>query len=97
MTIQEALKVLAGFIWDKGASSHMGSGCIDPDMIGVTDAPVAQAYIALVEAFDATHYDRMWEDRGKSVRINLYCAEDYGAAIVTKEMRVHSEVVQVGE
>lgn len=97
MEVKEALRILAEFIWDRGESKHMGNGCINPDWIKHQDVPVAHAYDVLVKEFDATHFDRRWEERGKSVRINLYRSDAYGAAIVTPDMLVHSEVIQLGE
>jgi hypothetical protein len=74
MNAKENLEILAKNIWKSGELKK-GEGCLmSSDFhFGYNDDPI-------IDEYHVTHYDRQWEEQGKSVRINLYEGDAFGAA-----------------
>lgn len=85
----EPLKRIANRIWKFGESKFPGSGCfVGSDFSdGYNDDDI-------IDKYDATHYDIKWEEKGKTVRLNLYSGDSFGACINVGEVK-YSFVIEV--
>jgi hypothetical protein len=88
MNAKENLEILAKHIWKSGELKK-GEGCLMSSdyYFGYNDDPI-------IDEYHVTHYDRQWEEQGKYVKINLYEAEAFGAAIITGPPK-HTFIVEV--
>ncbi len=89
MTIEENLKILARNIFNYGTLSN-GDGCLQPSDFhrGHNDDPIINEY-------NVTHYDRIWEELGKSVRLRFYRAEAFGASCPNLDNIIYETVIEV--
>lgn len=97
LTLDRALLKLAAYIWHKGNSEFIGQGCFNPWYFrtGATKYDPTSVDDVIVRATTATHFDRKWETPGETVRINLYCAEEFGAAEVTESHLISTHLIRL--
>jgi hypothetical protein len=93
MKAKENLERLAGHIWKRGEIKN-GEGCLVPSDFTWNQNPDRLFDAPIIDEYHVTHYDRQWEERGKSVRINLYEADAFGAAIIAGPPK-HTFILEV--
>ena len=98
MEREAALKYLAEGIWTMGEIRN-GHGCIVPsDWYGVSSKSPTEynrACDVILFIYDVTHYDRVWKEKGKTVTLNFYRGDCFGACIDVGKI-VSSVEVKVG-
>jgi hypothetical protein len=81
MNLDSALLIIANTIWDKGETDFVAQGCLFPSSF-VTNDKINNYHLAsdfLADNMGYTHYSRKWDKKGKSVLLEFYCAEGFGA------------------
>lgn len=99
MTLEEALLKIANRIWTTGTHKIPGQGCLNPWYFRA-HAPKHNPDSlddVIVKEIGATHYDYKWETRGKTVRLNLYSAEEFGAVEITEANLIATYVIELKE
>ena len=84
-------------IW--GPGSVTDCYCIVPSEYKWPDDPDREYYVvsdAIYNKLKATHYHRKWEEKGKSVLLEFFCADSFGAAWNLGPI-VHREIVELQE
>lgn len=97
MTPKEALQKLAEGIFKHGEIGS-GDGCFLPSIyapIDRKDSEFVQISDALYEQFKATHFSRVWQVKGKFVKIDLWHGDGFGACLDMKI--IHTETIKVGK
>jgi hypothetical protein len=100
MDIQEALDCIAANIWTSG-EIYDGDGCLIPNayVLDKTRSEEAQKFFdasdVLWDIYGATHYSRFWNEKGRSVTIELYKGDSFGAAIFGSEALVETITVDI--
>jgi len=98
MEREAALKYLAEGIWTMGEIRN-GHGCIVPsDWYGVSSKSPTEynrACDVILFIYNVTHYDRVWKEKGKTVTLNFYRGDCFGACIDVGKI-VSSVEVKVG-
>ena len=96
-TIEEALHFFASLIWSNGESKNMG--CILPSgyswCAGEPDKEYTKASDFVYREYEATHFTRKWEKKGKSVALRLFKADGFGAAGSEKLIKIF--VIKIGD
>ena len=89
ITIEENLNILANRIFKEGAL-HNGDGCLQPSVFhrGHNDD-------AIIDTYNVTHYDRIWEEFGKSVKIKFYKAKAFGDSLPDLNNIIFESVVEI--
>jgi len=94
MTPDDAIQIIAETIWDGPRRNF--SGCLVPsDLAKQWDRPVLNYNLAsdvLEEEYGATHYDLVWQEKGKTVRLSLMKSDCLGACIKMGEIVLEKEV-----
>lgn len=85
----ESLKRIANRIWKFGESKFKGSGCL-------ISSDFSNNYNDddIIDQYNSTHYDIKWEEMGKTVRLNLYSGDSFGACVNIGEAKF-SFVIEV--
>ena len=96
MEREAALKYLAEGIWTKGEIRN-AEGCIVPSDWYGSKSPTEynRACDVILFIYDVTHYDRVWKEKGKTVTLNFYRGDCFGACIDVGKI-VSSAEVKVG-
>jgi hypothetical protein len=97
MTVNSAFQYLADFIWTHGEIGE-SEGILIPSRFDREDNKMFSATSdVLSEKYKATHYDRKWVEKGKTVEIRLWsCMGGNGFGATTEGMTlVHKELVEV--
>jgi hypothetical protein len=95
MTPEKALQKLADGIWDSGEISS-GNGCLVPSEYIAEENRDEENSIsdALYKKYGATHFSRVWQLKGKFVRIQLWKREAFGACLDYGDI-IHTETIKV--
>ena len=89
---QKTLDHMANLIWERGETHKNNLSCTNPDL---------QIYKSITQDLEnlgkepITHYVRKWEQKGKSVRLNLYTSPAYGAVLDKDLKSVATFVIMV--
>lgn len=100
MNLEEALNVVVEYIWS-GGEIYDGDGCLIPNIF-VLEEPRSEevqkffdASDVLYDTYGATHFSRFWNEKGRSVVIELYKGNAFGAAIFGSEALVETIIVDI--
>jgi hypothetical protein len=78
--LDDALRFFANKVFSSGTSKERAIFCIKPSWYrNDKDSDEAKASDIIVEKLDATHYDLIWEEVGKIIKIIFYRGDAYGA------------------
>lgn len=79
MDLNSALLIIANTIWGNGETEFIAQGCLLPSCYTnkINDYVLASDFLA--DNMNYTHYSRKWDKKGKSVILEFYCAEGFGA------------------
>jgi hypothetical protein len=82
-TLNEALKYLANEIWENGESNEEScQGLIPFSYYNKTElTPYEKASEIIHKQIKATHFDRYWKERGKTVILRFYKGDSLGACL----------------
>jgi len=92
MNQHEAIKILASRIWKNGELVD-GCGCLIPTWYAKGSSPFNEASDILNKVYKATHYSRLWEREGKTIKIEIWKNDGFGAA--SGGCIVHTEIIDV--
>ena len=84
-TIEDAIQYLANEIWRFGESKSPACQCIVPSDYHTGEYGLVSDII--VKELKATHFDRAWDTRGKTVRLRFYQGDAFGAALNPKFLK----------
>ncbi len=100
MNLEEALDVVVEHIWSNG-EIYEGDGCLIPNayVLGKERSEEAQKFFdasdVLYDTYGATHFSRFWNEKGRSVVIELYKGDSFGAAIFGSEALVETITINI--
>jgi hypothetical protein len=83
-TLNDALKYFAEFIWKCGESKEKGCQCIIPFAFNEEITTYEKASKIIHDEIKATHFDRAWNEKGKSVILKFYRGNGFGACLDMK-------------
>jgi uncharacterized protein YozE (UPF0346 family) len=95
VNLEEALKKIAENIWNKGESESIGESCLVPSDFSDNKSEYNLISDFLEKNYDYTHFDRKWSEKGKSVLLNFYSCEEFGATNVKKENLAGTYIVNL--
>lgn len=80
MQSKTAIKKLVGSIWKHGELGN-GNGCLSPSTFAKFRLRSEYNFVSdvLHSKYGATHFSRVWQIKGKFVRIQLWKREGFGA------------------
>ena len=94
MNVNEALHIIANGIWKHG-EIYNGEGCLCPSGIVARVTDYHRASDILIDKLNVTHYSRMWNKRGKTVKLRWYRAEEFGATVIRDEHFVVQQIIEL--
>jgi hypothetical protein len=94
MDLNYALRILAENIWNKGETQEFASGCLIPSDY-VENPKTYNIASDVLAKLGYTHFERLWNIKGKTVLLKFYSGDAFGAAIITKEDFKKEYIVEV--
>jgi hypothetical protein len=100
VNLEEALDVVVEHIWSNG-EIYDGDGCLIPNayLLNKQYSEEAQKFFdasdVLYNTYGATHFSRFWNEKGRSVVIELYKGNVFGAAVFGSEALVETIIVDI--
>lgn len=83
-TLKDALSYFSQPIWSDGESDE-GCLCIVPETFdGSEFSDYNRASQIVFYELKATHFDRTWQKKGKSVKLRFYQGNSFGACLKVK-------------